>query len=284
VSDAAAAARRALDAAGELPDDELDLAGTALHFARIDRPDLDWDAARAELSGLVAEAIEALAPGAAAPAAAVEGIAAVLHGRHGFEGDRASYDHPDNANLLAVLRRRRGLPVALGILWLHLGEAAGVPCHGLDVPGHFLIGLGVPGRRVICDPFDRGRAVAAEPPLVPAARSGIATQPMERRAVLLRLQNNIKLRRLHAGDLAGAAACAADMLRLAPASAPLWLEAAELEARLGHAEAALRSLDRALALPVAGPLGSLIATRGEALRRRLAGPRRPLRDGDARRS
>jgi regulator of sirC expression with transglutaminase-like and TPR domain len=279
LSDAAAAARRALDAAGGLPDDELDLAGTALHFARIDRPDLDWDAARARLSALVAEAIEALARRPDSPAGAVAGLSAVLHGRHGFEGDRASYDHADNANMLAVLQRRRGLPVALGVLWLHLGEAAGAVCCGLDLPGHFLIGFGASGNRMICDPFDGGRVVAVEPPALLAARSGALAQPMERRAVLLRLQNNIKARRVQAGDLAAAAICVSDMLRLAPASAPLWMELAELEERLGQTEAALRSLDRALALPLAGPLGLLIATRGEALRRRLSLPGRPLRDG-----
>jgi regulator of sirC expression with transglutaminase-like and TPR domain len=107
---------------------------------------------------------------------------------------------------------------------------------------------------------------------------------MERRSVLLRLQNNIKVRRLQAADLAGALACASDMLRLAPGSAPLWLEAAELEERLGHRDSALRSLDRAQALAALEPLRSLIGARGDALRRRIVERRRPLRDDGSRRS
>ncbi len=68
-------------------------------------------------------------------------LAAVLHDRFGFAGDERSYDDPANANLIRVMERRRGLPVALGILWLHAMEAAGWGAHGIDFPGHFLIAL-----------------------------------------------------------------------------------------------------------------------------------------------
>jgi regulator of sirC expression with transglutaminase-like and TPR domain len=43
--------------------------------------------------------------------------------------------------------------------------------------------------------------------------------PMSARAVLLRLQNNIRLRRIAAGDAAGALTCTEDMLRFAPDAA-----------------------------------------------------------------
>jgi regulator of sirC expression with transglutaminase-like and TPR domain len=263
-----AAARAALDAAGQLPDDELDLAATALQFARIDRPDLDWPAAEAFVSQLVVEAIAAIGAEAPGRAAAIRGISGVLHRQHGFAGDRESYDHPDNANLLAVLKRRRGLPVALGLLWLHLGEAAGAGCHGLDLPGHFLMAFGQPGDRLVCDPFDGGRIVAMERP-GSAAMPGLAdASAMTKRAVLLRLQNNLKVRRLQAGDDPQALACVTDMLRLAPDAGPLWLEAALLQERLGAAASALLSLDRLQALPAIG--GPLAAT-ARALRRRLTG-------------
>jgi hypothetical protein len=49
---AEAEARIALDAAGQLPDEELDLATVALQCARIDAPDADWRAAAAHLSEL----------------------------------------------------------------------------------------------------------------------------------------------------------------------------------------------------------------------------------------
>jgi regulator of sirC expression with transglutaminase-like and TPR domain len=116
-------ARAALDAAGQLPDGELDLAAVALQFARIDAPEADWRAAAGELSLIARRAVEA----AAADPAADRGdatrrasvLAALMHGELGFLGDAETYEDTANANLIQVLVRRRGLPVALGILWLH---------------------------------------------------------------------------------------------------------------------------------------------------------------------
>lgn len=263
---AAAAARAALDAAGLLPDDELDLATIALQLARIDRPDLDWRAGQTMVARLVGETLAALdAP--AGGAAVMRGIAEVLHRRHGFEGDRATYEHPDNANLLAVLERRRGLPVALGLLWLHLGEHAGAACHGLDAPGHFLIAFGHAADRVICDPFDGGRILPHESARLQPRPGRAAAPRMPKRAVLLRLQNNLKVRRLQSGQTQLALACLTDMLRLAPAAARLRLEAALLQETLGARDAALASLERLHAL--AGLDGSLLAP-ARALAARLA--------------
>ena len=51
-------ARSALDAAGQLPDAELDIAAVALQLARIDAPEADWRAAEAELTAIARRAVE----------------------------------------------------------------------------------------------------------------------------------------------------------------------------------------------------------------------------------
>ena len=61
-----------------------------------------------------------------------------------------------------VLERRRGLPVALGILWLHAGRAYGADISGLAFPSHFLVRLAARGQRSILDVFGGGRVLAAE--------------------------------------------------------------------------------------------------------------------------
>lgn len=277
MSAAAAAARTALEAAGRLPDDEIDLLATALQFARIDRPDLDPAPAQAFVSEMVGEAIAAMRNEGEGRLAAMGGIAAVLHRRHGFEGDRDDYDNPDNANLLAVLQRRRGLPVALGLLWVHLAEAAGAECHGLDLPGHFLLAFGRPGDRVICDAFDGGRLVAIERPgLAVPARLREAV-PMTKRAILLRLQNNIRVRRAQAGESESALACLLDMLRLAPEAAALWLDAAAWQEAAGETDAAWQSLGHLERLAVHD---EALAHAAQGLRERLVRRRAgPLRGG-----
>lgn len=274
-------ARAALDAAGLLPDAELDIAAVALQFARVDAPEADWRAASAELSGIARAAVAAAAGDAAANGGDLARrrglLAALLHGGLGFTGDAETYDDPANANLIRVIERRRGLPVALGILWLHAAEAAGWAAHGVDFPGHFLVALEGPKGQVMVDVFGGGQALDA-----PALRALIKRvegraaelrpgllRPMGKREVLLRLQNNIKLRRLRAGLLDRALACTEDMLRLAPEAASLWREAGLMNQRLERVGAALGCFDRFLELVQEGEAAERIRALAAELRQRL---------------
>jgi regulator of sirC expression with transglutaminase-like and TPR domain len=246
-----AEARAALNRLGTAGGDPPDLAEAALLLAVIDAPDADLAAARAHLAELAAEARVLAAHSVEARAAA---LAALLAGRHGYAGDSETYDDLANANLLRVIERRRGLPVALGIIWIHAARAAGWTAWGIDFPAHFLVGIEAGEHALAIDPFARGHApspaelramigrlIGQEVELHPGL-----FRPMRDREVLLRLQNNIKLRRLRAGDLAGALTCIEDMLRLVPDAAPLWREAGLLHQRLGHPRAAIACLERFL--------------------------------------
>ena len=279
--------RRALEAIGTLPDTEIDVAGAAVQLGRVDAPDADWQAAAVKLSALARDAA-ALGPGAAGDVSARAGaLAGLIAGRYGFMGDADTYDDPANANLIHVLDRRRGLPVSLGVIWLHCARAAGWDAHGLDFPGHFLLALeGVPPRNkqrqpapqhAVLDVFTGGTPLDARDlrDLVkrvegPAAelRPGLLA-PMSTRAVLLRLQNNIKGRRLNAGDLHGALACAEDMLRIAPDTAPLWREAALMHQRLDQVAAAVKCFERFLALVPKGDAAARARSAMDELRGRL---------------
>ena len=269
--------RIALDAVGLLPDAEIDIADAALQFARVDAPDADWQTARRHLSGLAREAVE-LAAGVPEDDVATRArvLALLISARHGYSGDAQDYDNLRNANLLHVIERRRGLPVALGVIWLHVARAVGWAAHGVDFPGHFLIAL-EGGGTVVLDVFAGGTPLdvrgllrllrAVEGPQADL-RPGLLA-PMPARAVLLRLQNNIKLRRLGAGDLPGALACAEDMLRIAPDAAGLWHEAGALNQQLEQVAAALRCYERFLALMPRGELAARTRTAMDALRSRL---------------
>jgi regulator of sirC expression with transglutaminase-like and TPR domain len=278
VSDATAQARLALDAIGQIPDSELDLAGAALQLARIDAPDADWRAAQHHLSELARDAA-----GIAAerleddPSVRAGALAGLMTGRWRYTGDVDSYDDPANANLIQVIERRRGLPVSLGILWLHCARAAGWDAYGVDFPSHFMIALPSAGTQLVLDVFDGGQPMDARSlrTLIkrvdgPRAelRPGVL-QPMPARAVLLRLQNNIKLRRLNAGDLQGSLTALEDMLRIAPDHAGLWREAAMLNQRLDHVGAALRGFERFLSLVPKGEAAERVRSAMDELRTRL---------------
>ena len=274
-------ARAALDAAGSLPDTELDIAAVALQLARVDAPDADWRGAAERLTAIARAAVQAATADQEADAGDLERrravLAGVLHGGFGFTGDAETYDDLANANLIRVLERGRGLPVALGILWLHAAEAAGWAAHGVDFPGHFLVALQGQRGQLVVDVFGGGAALEA-----PALRTllkrvegeGAELRPgvlraVSRRDVLLRLQNNIKLRRLRAGTIEPALACTEDMLRIAPDAAPLWREAGLMNQRLDRIGAALTCLDRFLDLVPSGEASARIRQLTIELRQRL---------------
>ncbi len=269
--------RAALDAIGQLPDSEIDIADAALQLARVDAPDADWRGASAELSALARDAVtSAMALRDGGLTVRAQAMSALL-AQHGYAGDAETYDDPANANLIRVVERRRGLPVALGIVWLHAARAADWAAHGIDFPGHFLLALTGRGEQTVLDVFSGGTALDARDLRLlikrvegqqSELRPGLL-RPMGTRAMLLRLQNNIKQRRLATHDLAGALACAEDMLRISPDTALLWREAALLNQRLDRVAGALTCFERFLALVPTGEAASRVRSAMEELRSRL---------------
>src|SRR3954463_10431286 len=170
--------------------------------------------------------------------------------KHGYSGDELTYDDVQNANLMRVVDRRKGLPVALGILYLHAARAQGWDSVGLAFPGHFLIRLGEGADRLIIDPFHNGRICdAASLRELLKAMAGQEVEltpthyaPVSDREVLLRLQNNLKSRLLQAGRYERALGIVETMLMLAPDMAELWQEAGVLHARQGNIRASVNAL------------------------------------------
>jgi regulator of sirC expression with transglutaminase-like and TPR domain len=175
--------------------------------------------------------------------------------KHGYSGDELTYDDVQNANLMRVVDRRKGLPVALGILYLHAARAQGWDSVGLAFPGHFLIRLGDDRERLVLDPFHGGRVCdAAGLRALLKAMAGQDAEltprhyaPVPDRDVLLRLQNNIKSRLLQAGRAEPALRIVQTMLLLAPDLPGLWHEAGMLNARLGNIRAAVEGLQEFVA-------------------------------------
>jgi regulator of sirC expression with transglutaminase-like and TPR domain len=247
----------------------LDLAEAALALAALDR-DVLLAPYRRHLAQLASEFDLALRESGDKLRDGLDALASVLVERHGYEGDRDSYDDLDNADLTRVIDRRRGLPVTLGILWLHTARSAGWDGHGLAFPGHFLIRLAQPGGdSALLDPFAAGRRlgtselrallkVTAGPQAELTAEHYAA---VDDRAVLLRLQNNIKTRLVEAGETVRAADIVRRMARIAPDQPDLWFELATLCAETGQMQDAIAAAERHLQLApaaVRGKAGALL--------------------------
>jgi regulator of sirC expression with transglutaminase-like and TPR domain len=247
--DAAEQRLRSLANAGET----LALAEAALALAARRETPEDPTACTEHLAQLAADV--RLASGAASDIAGrAQVLASVIAGRHRYRGDAETYDDLQNADLRRVIERRKGLPVALGILYIHCGRAQGWTMRGLAFPGHFLVRIEDGVERAIIDPFNGGALCgAAELRALLKATAGNAAEldpthyaAVSDRRILLRLQNNIKQRLVRAERYAEAIATIADMLLFAPDEAPLWRESGLLNAHLDNIGAAIGAFEEYL--------------------------------------
>ncbi|WP_381794403.1 tetratricopeptide repeat protein [Streptomyces niveus] len=165
-------------------------ADSALDEAGLDAAQIELD----RLAGMLPFGLEG-------PRAWATALADLLGTRLGFRGTPGEYRRLEASLLHEVLRRRRGLPILLSVLWTEVARRAGAPVYGVALPGHFVVGLGVPGepdQQVLVDPYAGGRLLtrqdtetlvtgATGAPLEPSMLS-----PAEPLHVVVRILNNIR--------------------------------------------------------------------------------------------
>jgi len=230
--------------------DRIDIAGLALVLAGLDRPGVPLDRYLDHLA-LLADDLRRVAADAETLDVRIAALREVMFAAYGYQGDRRTYDDLQNANLMRVIDRRRGLPVALGILCIHAARAQGWEIAGLSFPGHFLLRMDHLGQRAILDPFAKCASQSASElrELLKAQGDEAAELRPEHhvavtdREILIRLQNNIRLRQSRSGDHKAAAATMERMLWIAPEDKTLWREKALLDTQLGRIETAVEALE-----------------------------------------
>jgi len=249
-------AREILRRIGTQPDEDIDLAEGALALGALARPDQPLERYRRHLAALARDVADRFDADTDCLEARITLLHEVIIERYGYTGDTDTYDDLQNANLLRVIDRRKGLPVALGILYLHAARSMGWNMTGLNFPGHFLVRLDVGGERAILDPFNAGQVrTAVDLRDLLKATAGTAAelepghyQPVGNRDILLRLQNNLKLRYLSSNDVTQALDTLETMRLMAPEEPTLWRETGLLEAHSGNLEQAITALEKFMRL------------------------------------
>lgn len=142
---------------------------------------LDVDSSLAVLDALAATA-RPLVPRVGV-AAMAEGLRVALGEQGGFAGFAEDYEDLRSSLLHEVLRRRRGLPLLLSVVWLEVAARLDVPAYAVALPGHIAVGIGDPeDEYVLVDPFTGGRLL--EPVLAPPVLTSAD--------LLLRLLTNVR--------------------------------------------------------------------------------------------
>ena len=264
-------AEQVLKVLGAAEGDDFSLLEAALACALHEDPNRDPETLRAGAKDAVARLKARLERGESPEEALAETMAGDLR----LAGDLTTYDHPDNADILAVWERRKGLPVALGVLYLHVGRRCGLIVSGVDFPGHFLLRIETDEGPLALDPFSEGRVVLPSELTRRAYMAGLTPgvaehlevlmAPADDRAVLMRLQNNIFARASQARDFARAERSALRRALLDPSDHRPWLDVAAAREGQGALAGALEALARAQELDG----GAAIAARAARERVRL---------------
>ncbi|MFC7305035.1 tetratricopeptide repeat protein [Streptomyces monticola] len=162
-------------------------ADPALDDAAIDAAQIELD----RLAGLLP-----FRPGG--PRSWAAALAELLGARCAFHGAPADYQRLESSLLHTVLRRRRGLPILLSVVWMEVARRAGAPVYGVALPGHFVVGFGAPDEQVLADPFGGGRLLTGtDAELLVAGATGAPLDPSMLRPadpleIVLRILNNIR--------------------------------------------------------------------------------------------
>ncbi|MFC8276928.1 tetratricopeptide repeat protein [Streptomyces sp. NPDC057271] len=206
----------------------------------------DLDAAEIELDRLAGE----LPYGLREPDDWVAALARLLGGRYGFQGVPSDYQRLESSLLHEVLKRRRGLPILLSVLWMEVARRAGAPVYGLGLPGHFVVGFGNPSAQVFADPFAGGRPMTGmDAELLVAGATGEPLEPSMLRPadpleIVLRILNNIRAWAAPRPERSGVALWAVELSLLLPAHpARLRYEHAELLVQRGEFQAGAAEME-----------------------------------------
>ena len=83
----------------------------------------------------------------------------VLFAEEGFQGNDQDFYDSNNSYLPAVLETRRGIPIALCLIYKLVAEGTGLEVEGVNAPGHFLARVKTPEGWMIVDPFCAGEVL-----------------------------------------------------------------------------------------------------------------------------
>jgi len=246
-------AREALARLGATGDD-FDLAEAALAFASLERPGVGIEPYNRHLTRLCKD-VSAYAGRAPDLPLQEDALRQVLCRRYGYgavEEEDGDESDDDGSNLMHVIDRRSGRPVALGIIFLHAARSQGWHMDALDFAPRFVVRLEHGGHRVILDPCAGAHRVSPADlrAYIKATMGNDAEltpekyRVMSNREVVLRLANRTKVRQLRAERLDDALITIEAMLLIAPDVAPLWREAGLLHARLDNVRDAVAALEQ----------------------------------------
>jgi regulator of sirC expression with transglutaminase-like and TPR domain len=257
-----------------VPEDEIDVVHAALAIAAEEDSTLDVDGWLHRIDGLVFRVLADL-PDTATEAERLASLHALFFDELGFAGVGTDFDDPGSSFLNLVVERRKGLPIALAVLFVRLGRKLGLSCAGVGFPGHFLAKVMTSAGEVFVDPFNRQRSLTAKD-LSSRLAKGSHGQKLERwmlaaatpNQTLARMLRNLKHLYSKKRDHARAFSAVDRALLVQPQSAEDIRDRGLYCLELGGSDAARRDLERYLSLAPGAPDVGMIKSRLRTVKER----------------
>lgn len=234
---------------------EPDLLEAALQVARIGHPDLNSAAEIERVADLAVAARDRLA-GSPNEQSALQRFNDYFFAELGFHGELLDYYHPRNSFVNVVLDRRSGIPITLAVLYMAIGQRAGLDFSGIGLPAHFVVRYEAlePAQRVYIDPFSgqllpdheacRALVSRISGHEVRLAEDAFAPQPA--RSMMLRMLANLKGAYVGLQDFPMTVAALDRILILLPEEGHQWRDRGLLHYQLGNLRQASFDLARYL--------------------------------------
>jgi regulator of sirC expression with transglutaminase-like and TPR domain len=241
------------------PDEDIDLARSALYIARIEYPDLGLVPVLEcldTLASMVSQSTDQQSTGLEN----VQILLDIVFKEQGLQGtaeaSSVEYYDPRNSFINQVLERGVGIPIALSIILISVGTRAGIALGGTSMPMHFLVRvLGVdPPAFVDC--YGGGRVLTGKECCMGLHRmtnGRIAFDPemlalTSNTSILSRMLNNLRLIYFNMNAERKFIATLDMMLMMQPRSSELIRERGYAHWNMGHAGEARHDLEQYLTL------------------------------------
>ncbi|MCI0435880.1 MAG: transglutaminase-like domain-containing protein [Gemmatimonadetes bacterium] len=231
------------------PDSGIDLALAALLVAAEEYPQIGPELYLRRLD-LLAERVHDRLGEETAPLVVLHEMNRVLFEEERFRGNTDAYYDPRNSFLNDVLDRRLGIPLTLSLIFLEVGWRLGLPLHGVNFPGHFLVRYDGDALQLLVDPFQRGEIRfedQAQELLDRVYGGAVRMQPdylrrAGRKDVIVRLLLNLKGIYLNARDDVRALSAIERILLVRPAAVDEVRDRGMVLARVGRVDEAITDL------------------------------------------
>ena len=138
-----------------LDNDEMQLATGALLIAQSEYPELDIEACLHQLDKM-ADTVRERIQDATLPEQHIAELNRYLFEEKGFTGNTENYYALGNNFLNVVLKKKTGIPITLGVVYIEVGRRAGLPLIGVNFPSHFLVKYQREHLDILLDVFENG--------------------------------------------------------------------------------------------------------------------------------